>query len=89
MSKSKYTYQVDGNVLFIEDLDSGMTVTNNIENVLEEISEDLGTSMQNYDVIYRDTDGLIDGVTTKDGKFEDFYLIRTADYFHAKLNIRK
>jgi hypothetical protein len=66
--KSDYTYKIDGTVLFIEDRDLGrMSVTNNIENVLEEISKELGTSIQNYQVIYRDSDGNIDGVITQGG----------------------
>jgi len=87
--KSDYTYKIDGTVLFIEDRDLGrMSVTNNIENVLEEISKELGTSIQNYQVIYRDSDGNIDGVITQGGKFDKFYHIGETDFYAAKLKIK-
>jgi len=89
MRKSDYTYRIDGNILFIEDENRGnMSVTNNIENVLDEIAKELNTSMQNYRVVYRDSDGNIDGVSIKDGQFLNFYYIGETDFYAAKLKIK-
>ena len=90
MRKSNYTYSIDGRTIYIIDnqCDGYLSVTNNIENVLEEISKELNTSISNYEVIYKDTDGRIDGVHTKDGEFYDFYHIGETDYHAAKLKIK-
>ena len=40
-----------------------MSVTNNIENVLTEIRNDIGDNIELLSVIYRDTDGNWDKVT--------------------------
>jgi hypothetical protein len=85
---SSFTYIIDGKVLFIEDTNGRMSVTNDIENVLEKVSEDLKTSVSNFDIIYRDSEGCIDGVKTKDGKFADFYRIGEENYYKAKLKIK-
>lgn len=88
-AKSNYRHQIDGRILFIEDLDhGGKSVTDNIENVLAEISEQLGTSISNFDVIYRDSENKIDGVHTCDGKFTGFYFIQETDYYKAKLKVK-
>lgn len=87
-SKSNYTYTIDGNVIFIEDLDGAMSVTNNVENVLQEISKEMESPISNFKVIYRDTDGNIDGISTEDGKFKDFYPIGERSYYAAKLKIK-
>ena len=72
-AKSDYQYQIDGRVLFIMDLDCGRkSVTNDIENVLADITEKENTSMDNFDIIYRDSDGNIDGVYTKNGEYSSF-----------------
>jgi len=93
MKRCDYTYLVDGNVLFIEDLNMGrMSVTNGIEDVLEEISKDLDSNgmraLREHHVIYRDSDGMIDGVKTSDGKYMRFYHIQETDLHAAKLKIQ-
>ena len=88
-NRSDYKYQLDHNILFIEDLNFGnKSVTNDIENILEDISEELDTSMDNYRIMYKDSQGVIDGIYTKDGKFYDFYHIGETDYYAAKLKIK-
>lgn len=59
---------VDGlNILVIEDRDEGgMSVTNNIENVVHEAFFRLGLSRCDA-IIYRDSDGVYDGVRTSIG----------------------
>ncbi len=57
-----YTYTVEGNVIAIIDFDLGnKSVTNDIENVLEDIRVELG-NLAGYSVIYRDSMGRWDGV---------------------------
>jgi hypothetical protein len=84
-----FKYQIDGRVLFIEDLNLGnKSVTNDIENVLDKISKELNTSVSNFDIIYKDSTGTIDGVVTKNNQFVDFYSINEEDYYAAKLKIK-
>jgi len=86
MAKSKSSYMVkqEGPFVFITDYDKGMSVTNNIENVLAEIESDLGHPIGEFKVIYKDTMGQIDGVQTKEGKFHEFYHIGTKTFEEAK-----
>jgi hypothetical protein len=44
--------------------------------------------MENFDIIYRDSDGIIDGVHTNSGMFCTFYPIREADFYAAKLKVK-
>ncbi len=86
--RSNYTYFIDGNILFIEDIGLRKSVTNDIENVLEDLTKELNTSMFNFRVIYRDSYGRIDqALVNKDGKFRGFYYIGEASYHAAKLKI--
>jgi len=88
--RSNYTFSIIGNILFIEDLNGAVSVTNDIENVLEFIQQNqLSPPIDSYDVIYRDSDGIIDGILTRDGEFKDFYLIGERDLEKAKLKIQK
>lgn len=70
--RADYTYTVAGNVIAIIDLDQGSksrsagAVTNDMENVLDEISAELG-GLAGYSVIYRDSMGRWDGVRLERG----------------------
>ena len=66
-NRSDYTFHINSKhgkqVLVIEDLDrGGMSVTNNIEAVLAEIEDEIGTSIYQMPIIYRDSDGRYDGI---------------------------
>lgn len=65
MRKSNYSFSVVDNQLKIVDnwCNGYMSVTNNIENVLTEIRNDIGDNIELLSVIYRDTDGNWDKVT--------------------------
>ena len=74
-----YTYTIDDGVLCIVDLDTGSrSVTNDIENVLDDILllDDIlyringGNGYQNIIVIYRDSQGLWDEVIGWPDKIE-------------------
>lgn len=57
-----YTYTIEDNVIAIVDLDLGnRSVTNDIENVLDDIRSEIG-DLAGYSVIYRDSMGRWDGV---------------------------
>lgn len=72
MSKSDYIhkiYQVD-KIIEIQDLNLGkMSVTNNIENVIDEIAKEEGINKSEFKVIYRDSVGNWDGFNTKTNQF--------------------
>lgn len=89
--KCDYTYTIeDDNILFIEDLNQGrMSVTNGIEDVLAEIAEKIDTNIQDCSVIYRDSDGMIDGVNTIRGEFSSFYHIGESELHAAILKIKE
>jgi len=63
-SRSSYQYTITlDDVLVIMDNDRGMSVTNNMENVLNEIQNMEGkTFAANQMIIYKDTSGQWDGV---------------------------
>ena len=90
--KSTFTYSInkDFQIIFIEDSNIGMSVTNDIENVIESIARDFkkeNNSISHYDIIYRDSNGIIDGIYITDEKFHDFYSIGETDYNKAILKI--
>jgi hypothetical protein len=60
--RADYTFTIEGNVIAIVDLDLGSkSVTNDIENVIEDIRAELG-DLAGYAIIYRDSTGRWDGV---------------------------
>lgn len=85
--KSDFTYYIANFCLAIEDQNLGrMSVTNDMENVLEYIKywlEKEGKEMPSS-IIYKDSEGMWDGVSYKDGKVE-FYPIQTT-VFHIASN---
>lgn len=83
-----YIYIEDGDIILIEDTGIGKSVTNDIENILTDISC-RGKEMKNYKVIYRDSDGIIDGIKLDEfGNFKDFYHIGETNYQIAKTKIK-
>ena len=82
-----YNYTIDGNIIFIEGTGEGKTVTNSIEEILKEITVEMNASMDNFKILYRDSEGIIDGVKTSNGEFSDFYYIGETSYYAAKLKI--
>jgi hypothetical protein len=64
MIKSNYSFNiVDNQLKIIDNWSTGyMSVTNNIENVLNEIRNQIGDNIENLNIVYRDTDGNWDSV---------------------------
>jgi hypothetical protein len=62
MAKATYSYKVQNDFIIITDQDcGGMSVTNDIENVIKEIEQAENIDACNYHIIYRDSMGLWDG----------------------------
>lgn len=76
--RADYTYTVEGSVIAIIDLDQGSkSVTNDIENVLDDIRAEIG-DLAGYGVIYRDSMARWDGVRLERGVVE-FYSLNETD----------
>jgi hypothetical protein len=75
--------RIDGNVIVIIDHYDGMSVTNDVENVLATSAAD-GVDISRHHVIYRDTDMVWDGIATIGGRFFEFFSIGVRD-LHAAL----
>jgi len=73
MTKSDYKYEIlsKQQIIIIEDLDKGnMSVTNDIENVVEQIfMKEKLSSNDNYKIIYKDSRGKWDGYNQNTGRF--------------------
>lgn len=84
-----FSYNVINDVVVIYDLDSGnCCVTNDIENVLARIQEEI-PNLGEKKVIYRDSDKIFDGVEVdKLGRFVRFYSLNKTTLEEAleKLN---
>lgn len=78
MNQSTYLYSIDKDVLSIVDLDEdgSISLTNNIENVLEEIREKEKINLDRYVIVYRDCQCFWDGLTTQNNKFYEFFIIQ-------------
>lgn len=66
MTKANYTFEIEKflsyNFISIVDLDQGgMSVTNDIENVVNEICQEAEINKGDYLIIYQDSEGIWDG----------------------------
>lgn len=81
-NRSDYTYHVRRGgkrpVIVIEDLNLGrMSVTNNIEAVVEAVCEDLDLAPADAEIVYRDSEGIYDGVWEYDGQLHFYSLAKS------------
>ena len=77
MSKSDYSYHTFQNVIVIEDHNlGGMSVTNDIENVVNEISSKENIYKEDYVWVYKDSTDTYDGW---DARLERFFHIGAKD----------
>lgn len=86
-----YKYTIDGRVLFIEgEGPGGRSLTNSIKEVIGDIGKEMGRPIGDFDfdIIYRDSEGTIDGVYLHGG-VPGFYYIGEEDFYAAKLKIRR
>ena len=69
ITRSNYEWEIREGILCIEDQNlGGVSVTNDIENILTEIYLYSDNSIRDMKVIYRDSDGIWDGVHPKWGQ---------------------
>lgn len=60
---SDYDWEITGDVLHIIDLNLGRkTVTNNATEVINEITESIGDRIRKVKIVYRDSEGIWDGI---------------------------
>lgn len=75
MTKSDFTYEIDGDNVRITDLNQGrMSVTNDIENVISQIEKKVGYSLHDKVVTYQDSSGDCDGIHFKNGSVDFIFL---------------
>jgi hypothetical protein len=75
--KATYSYEVFEGYLFIEDLceDGKLSVTMDMENVLKSISEEIGDEITKLQVLYKDSQGVWDGVKFKIDESEESRIV--------------
>ena len=59
---SNFEYSIEDNFVIVIDLNKGMSVTNDVENVARYIENQEKVKIQDYKFIYRDTSGIFDAV---------------------------
>jgi hypothetical protein len=69
--RSDYSYELRGHVVCIVDHDNGKSVTNDIREVLADLTRD-GLDLSRHRVIYRDSLKIWDEVVLKGAMFHDF-----------------
>lgn len=69
MVKANYNYDISDGVISIVDLGGGMSVTNDIENVIGEIVSRENIDINHFKVIYEDSEGNWDAFNILTGKF--------------------
>lgn len=79
MTRANYTYGIadntDEKILWIVDSNLGnMSVTNDMENVLDEIEKRTQLPLKDYKIIYRDSMNNWDGVDYKNGNVDFVFL---------------
>ena len=77
MTHSDFNYGIVGNVLWIKDNNLGnMSVTNDMENVLEHLDKQLDYALSNnrYLIVYCDSEGTWDGIYYHE-KMADFIIM--------------
>jgi len=86
-SKADYEVQVIEDVVVVIDQDKGgMSVTNDIENVLQDLSYSM--DLGNRPVVYQDSTGTFDGVNHDTGKFTGFYRLNETNVYAAVAKVK-
>jgi len=79
-----FDYQVHGPVLAIMDrrIKGEKSVTNAIETVIDTLAR-RGIDLSAFRLIYRDSQGMWDGIKLRDGRFYEVFPMRYRDYIDA------
>ena len=89
-NRSNYDYEVLDSKKIIAITDMGTvekSVTTDIENVINDFIN-RGFDVNQYNIIYRDSMKVWDGIKIKNGKFKSFYSINEIDFNKAILKIK-
>jgi hypothetical protein len=87
--RSVYSHTVHGNVIAIVDHDQGRSVTNDADNVIDDLVRQ-GFDLSRYHVIYRDTRGIWDRMLTdRTGHFAGFSAINERDLSAALAKVTR
>lgn len=77
-------YEAD-RIIYIQDLNLGnVSVTNDAEQVIPRVHRETGKNLNDFIVIYEDSEGEIDELITKDNEFIDFGYLDAIDYEGAR-----
>lgn len=82
-----YSYTIEDDIVCIVDSDEGLSVTNGIEQVLDELH--IARVDLTLPVIYRDTMGIWDQIIVKKGGFHSFRSIGERDKEKAKRKVKE
>jgi hypothetical protein len=83
-NRSDYDYRIDGNVLAIEDLGGYKSVTNDIENVIKDITDIEKINVSKFLIMYKDSMGIWDGIKVDHAARIEFFSINERIYSQAK-----
>lgn len=86
-TRAKYDYRIKSNTIVMRDLGGGMSLTNDMENAIQELSEALG-GLDGYQIMYRDSFGMWDGVVFKGGRIH-FFMIQESEESAAQKKLDK
>jgi hypothetical protein len=79
-----FTYSLSGNVISIVDLNLGnRSLTNDIESVLRKIEHYHQGSIVGFNIMYRDSEGVWDGINW-DGEHASFFALRETEEGRAR-----
>lgn len=80
--RADYSYSVEEGVVCIVDHDNGKSVTNDADNVIDDLVK-AGIDVSGMPVIYRDTEGYWDQLLVSESRFVDFASIHERERIAA------
>jgi hypothetical protein len=83
--RAAYDWDIDKDVLWIEDLGGAKSVTNDMGNILQDLIR-AGVNLPKYRIMYKDSDGTWDGVRIQVANpvFFVFFMLNEKNYELAK-----
>ena len=87
-SRATYDYTIDQGIICIVDLNQGMSVTNDAENVIQDFEEKGLLTLEQL-VIYRDSMGNWDQLLVKAGAFDGFKHLGAQDKATAIMRVKQ
>jgi|SRR5688572_2570636 len=81
--RASYNYWFADGILFMEDLNIGRSLTNDMENVILDIEREEHKNLIDHPICYRDSEGIWDAIKW-DGNAADFIFLGAVDSEEAK-----